>query len=134
LEWSSIFYLPHISKTGSVRLEHTDEREECVRMVQVILSLFVAYGIVIGGSIAGGLGAFLTEKPPMLTMYELADQLKIWGLVGALGGTFDSFLQIEKIFVGNFSPVLKQLIMILAAFIGAHAGTISIQWLVQVRA
>lgn len=102
-------------------------------MVQVILTLFVAYGIVIGGSIAGGLGAFLTEKPPMLTMYELADQLKIWGLVGALGGTFDSFLQIEKIFVGNFSPVLKQLIMILAAFIGAHAGTISIQWLVQVR-
>ncbi len=103
-------------------------------MAQVILTFFVAYGIVIGGSISGGLGAFFDpDKPPLLTMAELAQQLKIWGLVGALGGTFDSFLQIEKILVGNFSPVVNQLIMIVAAFLGAHAGTISIQWLVQVR-
>lgn len=102
-------------------------------MVQVILTFFVAYGIVIGGSVTGGLGAFLTVKPPLLVMEVLADQLKIWGLVGALGGSFDSFLQIEKILVGNFSPVVNQLIMIIAAFLGAHAGTISIQWLVQVR-
>ena len=102
-------------------------------MGQVILTFFVAYGIVIGGAMVGGVGAFLTEKAPLLTMKELAIQLKIWGLVGALGGTFDSFLQIEKILVGNFSPVLKQLIMIVAAFLGAHIGTISIHWLVQVR-
>jgi hypothetical protein len=104
-------------------------------VAQVILTFFVAYGIVIGGSISGGIGSFLflTGKPPLLTMAGLADQLKIWGLVGALGGTFDSFLQIEKILVGNFSPVVKQLIMIVAAFLGAHMGTISIQWLVQVR-
>ncbi len=102
-------------------------------MGQVILTLFVAYGIVIGGAIVGGLGAFLSEKAPLVAIDELADQLKIWGLVGALGGTFDSFLQIEKIFVGNFSPVLKQLILILAAFVGAHAGTITIHWLIQVR-
>jgi len=102
-------------------------------MWQVIVTFFVAYGIVIGGSITGGIGAFLTERPPLVTMMELAIQLKIWGLVGALGGSFDSFLQIEKILVGNFSPVLKQLIMILAAFFGAHLGTISVHWLVQVR-
>lgn len=109
-------------------------------MFQVVLTFFVAYGIVIGGSIFGGIGSFLADQPPfdarqppLVKMMELADQLKIWGLVGALGGTFDSFLQIEKIFLGNFSPVLKQLILILAAFIGAHVGTITIHWLVQVR-
>jgi hypothetical protein len=102
-------------------------------MAQVILTLFVAYGIVVGGAITGGIGAFLTEKPPLLYMADLADQLKIWGLVGALGGTFDSFMQIEKLFVGNFSPVAKQLIMIFAAFVGAHAGSMSVHWLVQVR-
>jgi hypothetical protein len=100
---------------------------------QFILTLFVAFGIVTGGSIAGGIGAFFTERPPFLAMSVLADQLKIWGLVGALGGSFDSYLQIEKIFVGNFSPVARQLIMIFAAFLGATAGSISIQWLVQVR-
>ncbi|MCC0565674.1 sporulation protein [Brevibacillus borstelensis] len=102
-------------------------------MGQVILTFFVAYGIVVGGSLCGGLGAFLNEKPPLWSIHDLADQLKIWGLVGALGGTFDSFLQIEKILAGNFSPVFKQLVMIVVAFLGAHMGTISIHWLVQVR-
>ncbi|WP_323958405.1 YtrH family sporulation protein [Brevibacillus composti] len=102
-------------------------------MGQVIFTFFVAYGIVVGGSLSGGLGAFLNEKPPLWSIAQLADQLKIWGLVGALGGTFDSFLQIEKILAGNFSPVFKQLVMIVVAFLGAHMGTISIQWLVQVR-
>ncbi|MFP3380537.1 YtrH family sporulation protein, partial [Bacillus sp. SIMBA_069] len=46
---------------------------------------------------------------------------------------FDSFLQIEKILLGNFSPVVKQLAMIVVAFMGAHIGTICVQWLVQVR-
>lgn len=102
-------------------------------MAQVILTWFVAYGIVIGGSVMGGIGAFLTEKAPLLAMRDMADQLKIWGLVGALGGTFDSFLQIEKILAFHFSPVIRQLILIVAAFLGAHAGTICVQWLVQIR-
>ncbi|MDH4618753.1 YtrH family sporulation protein [Brevibacillus sp. AY1] len=102
-------------------------------MAQVILTFFVAYGIVVGGALSGGLGAFLTDKPPLLSMVQLADQLKIWGIVGALGGTFDSFLQIEKILMGNFSPVIKQMVMIVVAFWGAHIGTICVQWLVQVR-
>ncbi|USG67215.1 YtrH family sporulation protein [Brevibacillus ruminantium] len=102
-------------------------------MGQVILTFFVAYGIVVGGALSGGLGVFLNEKPPLWSIAQLADQLKIWGLVGALGGTFDSFLQIEKILAGNFSPVFKQLVMIVVAFLGAHMGTISIHWLVQVR-
>jgi len=102
-------------------------------LAQVILTFFVAYGIVVGGSISGGIGAFLTDKPPLLSMFQLATQLKIFGIVGALGGTFDSFLQIEKILMGNFSPVLKQMVMIVVAFWGAHIGTICVHWLVQVR-
>lgn len=102
-------------------------------MAQVVLTFFVAYGIVVGGAISGGLGAFLTDKPPLLSMFQLATQLKIFGIVGALGGTFDSFLQIEKILMGNFSPVLKQMVMIVVAFWGAHIGTICVHWLVQVR-
>ncbi|MBO8163748.1 MAG: YtrH family sporulation protein [Brevibacillus sp.] len=102
-------------------------------MAQVVLTFFIAYGIVVGGSITGGIGAFLTDKMPMWYTGELAKQLKIWGLVGALGGTFDSFMQIEKIFDGQLSPVFRQVILILAAFMGAHFGTLSIEWLVQAR-
>lgn len=102
-------------------------------MSQVILTFFVAYGIVVGGAVMGGIGAFFTDRPPLFTIDLLAEQLKIWGLVGALGGTFDSFLQIEKLFAGQFSPLLKQLIMILAAFVGAHLGTKTMIWLAGIR-
>lgn len=43
-------------------------------MAQVILTFFVAYGIVVGGSLSGGLGAFLTDKPPLLSRAKHANQ------------------------------------------------------------
>lgn len=99
---------------------------------RIIIYFFVAMGIVIGGTIVGGIGHLLTRQPPMEQMSLLADQLKIWGLVGALGGTFDSFMQIERVIEeGALSPMVKQILFILSAFAGAHVGTLIIQWLVQ---
>jgi len=93
---------------------------------------FVAFGIVLGGAILGGMAALLTRQPPFHVMYELAIKLKIWGMIGALGGTFDSFMQIERIFAdGNMSPVIKQIIFIVSAFVGADTGTRLIHWLVH---
>jgi hypothetical protein len=93
---------------------------------------FVAFGIVLGGSLLGGFAAFLTKQPPFLRMDSLATQLKIWGLAGALGGTFDSFMQIERVFdEGDISPVIQQLIYIISAFMGAHTSSLMVQWLVQ---
>jgi hypothetical protein len=99
---------------------------------KMAMYFFVAFGIVLGGSILGGMAALLTRKPPFDEMADLAVSLKIWGMVGALGGTFDSFMQIERIFAdGDMSPVIKQIIFIVSAFIGADTGTRLIRWLVH---
>ncbi|MED0676232.1 MULTISPECIES: YtrH family sporulation protein [Aneurinibacillus] len=98
----------------------------------MVMYFFVAFGIVLGGAILGGLAAFLTRQPPFHEMETLAVKLKIWGMVGALGGTFDSFMQIERVILdGNMSPVIKQIIFIISAFIGADTGTRMIQWLIR---
>ncbi|RKD23775.1 sporulation protein [Ammoniphilus oxalaticus] len=90
---------------------------------RIILNFFVAFGIVIGGSLLAALGSFLVRKPPMVTMTDYAEQLKIWGLVGALGGTFDSFMQIDRVFNdGQLHTILRQIILIVSAFAGAHTG------------
>jgi hypothetical protein len=100
-------------------------------ITNVITVFFVAFGIVAGGSMMRGLAAFLINEPPFTKMLEHADQLKIWGLVGALGGTFDSFMQIEKVFVeGHLPSFVKQGILILSAFAGAHSGSEFIHWLI----
>ncbi|WCK55506.1 YtrH family sporulation protein [Aneurinibacillus sp. Ricciae_BoGa-3] len=98
----------------------------------MIGNFFIAFGIVLGGSLLGGLAAFIACQPPLAKIQDLSGLLKIWGLVGALNGTFDSFMKIEHIFSeGSISPVIKQLIFIISAFMGANTATLLIQWLVQ---
>ncbi|MCS1351623.1 YtrH family sporulation protein [Mechercharimyces sp. CAU 1602] len=96
-----------------------------------VLDFFIALGVVLGGSVLGGIGALLTNQPPMDTMWNLADQLKIWALVAALGGTFDTIRAFEvNILGGELNQVGQQFIFILSAFIGAHTGTVLIRWLI----
>jgi hypothetical protein len=89
----------------------------------LILDCFVALGLVIGGSMIGAIGALLTHRPPMDTMLHLADQLKIWAMVSALGGTMDTIRILEAGFLeGQVTLLLKQLGYLLAAFIGCQIG------------
>lgn len=100
----------------------------------IILDFFVAFGVVIGGSIMGGVGALIGHYnvTPMETIEELAGQLKIWALVAALGGTFDMLRSVEThIFEGHLSLVAQQFLMLLSAFAGAHIGYLLITWLIR---
>ncbi|MFD1425989.1 putative alpha/beta-fold hydrolase [Kroppenstedtia sanguinis] len=97
-----------------------------------ILNYFIAMGVVLGGSVLGGVGAFFGNDPPMDAMLRLAEQLKIWALVAALGGTFDTIKSFEvHILGGELHQAFQQMIFILSAFFGAHVGTVLIRWLIQ---
>lgn len=97
-----------------------------------ILNYFIALGVVLGGTLLGGIGAFFGNDPPMYAMLKLSEQLKIWAMVAALGGTFDTIKSFEvHILGGHLHQVFQQLIFILSAFFGAHIGTILIRWLIQ---
>ncbi|ARU61660.1 sporulation protein [Tumebacillus avium] len=97
----------------------------------VILDFFVALGIVLGGSVFGAMGAFLTHRPPMTEMVDMADKLKIWALVAALGGTMDALKVLETgVLGGQFGAPVKQLCYIVAAFLGCNVGYFLIKWMV----
>lgn len=99
-------------------------------LMTMILDFFVALGVVIGGAIVGGIGAFIVSKPPLHFMATLAHDLKIWALVAAIGGTFDTITNIERGFLdGTPADVLQQIFVILAAMSGAHTGIIIIEWM-----
>lgn len=100
----------------------------------IILDFFVAFGVVVGGSIMGGMGSLIGHHSvtPMKTIVELAEQLKIWALVAALGGTFDMLRSVEThILEGHLSLVAQQFLMLLSAFTGAHIGYLIISWLIR---
>ena len=95
------------------------------------LNFLIALGVVLGGVFYGSLSTLITEQPPLHTMVELAEKLKIWGLVAALGGTFPALKALEVGFLdGQITSIVKQILLLLSAFWGAHAGYLIILSLV----
>lgn len=99
-------------------------------LTKVIMDFFIAFGIVIGGAMLGGIGAVVTLQPPTHTMLDVASRIKIWALAAAVGGTIDPMRVIESnFFDGNLSPVIKQICFLLFAFLGAHMGSELVRWM-----
>jgi hypothetical protein len=97
-----------------------------------IQSYFIALGVLFGGAFIGGLGAFLIGEPPLTAMYRFATDLKIWAVVSAIGGTFDTFYTVERgLFLGETRDIIKQFLLILSAIGGAQTGVAIITWLTQ---
>jgi len=89
----------------------------------LLLDFLIALGVVVGGSAIGSLSALITDQPPLHTMADLAERLKIWALVAALGGTFPTIRALEHgLFEGQLGVVARQVTIILSAFLGAHLG------------
>ena len=58
------------------------------------LDFFIAFGIVIGGSMLAGVGSVFMLLPPATVMLDTAARLKIWAIVAAIGG-FGAVLELE---------------------------------------
>ncbi|TCP32083.1 sporulation protein YtrH [Scopulibacillus darangshiensis] len=97
-----------------------------------IMNFFIAFGVIIGGCFIGGIGAFLVSRPPLSEMNNLADSMKIWAVVTAIGGTFDVIDRLEKGFLdGTPIEVVKHLLLIVSAMSGAHTAAMIIHWFTQ---
>lgn len=99
-------------------------------VTKAAFSFFIAFGVVLGGALFAGLGSVFLAYPPKIKMLQVANSLKIWALVAALGGTIDPIRVIEShVLVGYLSPAAQQVGYILFAFLGAHLGVELVQWM-----
>jgi hypothetical protein len=97
-----------------------------------IESYFIALGVILGGSLIGGIASFLTGQPPLTAVYRLSTDLRIWAIVAAIGGTFDAVYTFERgLFNAETRDIFKQLLIILSALGGAQTGALIINWLTQ---
>lgn len=98
----------------------------------MVLDFLIALGVVVGGALVGALAAILTNRPPLHLMVDLAERLKIWALVSALGGTFGTIRALESgLFGGQLGVVARQSTIVLSAFLGAHLGYLLITYLAR---
>lgn len=98
---------------------------------ELLLPYFTALGVVLGGAWVGALSTALTTGSPLATMRELAEGLRLWAIVAALGGTFQVIRMIESgLFSGELLGLARQVLVIVSAFLGAYTG----YWAVRVLA
>ncbi|GAB6099318.1 YtrH family sporulation protein [Halanaerocella petrolearia] len=98
-------------------------------MKRLLIVFFTSLGVVLGGSILGSIGATLAQTSPLKAMLELAEEIKLWAVVTAIGGTFSNLKLFEGgILQGEFLIIIKQFILLVTAFLGAQLGI----WLISI--
>ena len=96
-------------------------------MNKIFPVFFIALGVVIGGAFFGGLGGILAGQSPLKIMSDLAEDLKLYAVVSAIGGTFNNLRLLEgSVFQGELIILLKQIVLLISAFLGAMLGN----WLI----
>jgi hypothetical protein len=91
-------------------------------MNKIIPVFFIALGVVLGGSFIGSIGGILVSQSPLKVMGELADDLKLYAIICAIGGTLNNLRLLEDVFQGELIIIIQQFIIILSAFMGAQLG------------
>lgn len=103
-----------------------------VFITKLILHFSISFGVVLGASMLSGISAVITLQPPALTMRSISENIKIWAVVAAIGGTIDPIRAIESNFLdGQLHSAIKQILLIASAFLGAYSGTRLIAWICE---
>ncbi|MCK9222072.1 MAG: YtrH family sporulation protein [Limnochordia bacterium] len=90
---------------------------------ELLLPFFTALGVILGGALVGSLATVLTYGSPLATMNHLAKACKLWAVVVAIGGTFQTIKAIEIGLVdGEVFAVARQFCILISAFSGALIG------------
>lgn len=89
----------------------------------VLLPFFTALGVIVGGSLIGGLVALFYPESPFYRMQTLAGDIKLWAIVVVIGGTLPTLRALDSgLFGGEVIHLVRQLAVIMAGFLGSQAG------------
>ncbi|WP_144526152.1 YtrH family sporulation protein, partial [Bacillus pumilus] len=76
-------------------------------------------GVILGGAIMGGVGGYLSGEGGLWIIRSVGNGLKIWGVVGGMGGRFDGVYRFERgIFEGKRGDILKEIVLIVCGMGG----------------
>lgn len=99
---------------------------------QLFEAYFIALGVLLGGSLIGGLASFLTGQPLLTEIARISSLIRIWAIIAAIGGTFDTVYSFERgLLNGETKDIFKQFLLIITAMGGAQTGALLISWITQ---
>ncbi len=86
-------------------------------------NFLIALGVTLGGSLSGAAASLLMGGHPLDRLRFLADEMRLWGILVALSGSFEPLRGLEQgLFGGQGRVMVRQILFLLAAMVGAHLG------------
>ncbi|SRR6056297_975583 len=92
-------------------------------MNRIIPVFFIALGVILGGAFIGSIGGLLINQSPLKVMSDIANDLKLYAIISAIGGTFTNLRILEGgFFQGELLIIIQQFIILVSAYLGAELG------------
>jgi hypothetical protein len=90
---------------------------------RILDSFLVALGVTVAGSLSGAAASVLTGGHPMDRLRFLAGEMRLWGILVALTGSFAPLRNLEQgLLSGQLRVLGRQVLLLVAAMIGANLG------------
>lgn len=97
---------------------------------QLLSNFLVALGVTLVGSLGGATASLLVGGHPIDRLRYLADEMRLWGVLVAVSGSFEPLRNIgQGLFAGQTRLLVRQILFLLVAMLGAHIGYILLQHL-----
>jgi hypothetical protein len=99
-------------------------------MGKLLSNFLVALGVTVGGTLSGAAASLLMGGHPMDRLRFLSDEMRLWGILVAVSGSFEPLRGIERgLFAGQVREFARQVLFLLVAMVGAHVGYLLLQQL-----
>lgn len=109
--------------------------KESAWLGQILSNFLIAMGITLGGALSGAAASLLVGGHPLDRIRFLSDELRYWGILVAVSGSFEPLRNLEQgLFAGQMRVMLRQIVYLLVAMLGAHVAYLLLQHLAGKKA
>ncbi|HEY8347575.1 MAG TPA: YtrH family sporulation protein [Symbiobacteriaceae bacterium] len=90
---------------------------------RLLSSFLVAMGVTLGGSLSGALASLLVGGHPMDRLRFLSEEMRLWGTLVAISGSFAPLKGLEQgLFAGQGRVLARQVLLLVVAMAGAQVA------------
>ncbi|MEW8977629.1 MAG: YtrH family sporulation protein [Symbiobacterium sp.] len=95
---------------------------------KLLSNFLIALGVTLGGSLSGAAASLLAGGHPLDRLRYLSEDLRLWGILVALSGSFEPLRTLEQgLLYGQVRALFRQVVLMAVAMAGANVAYFLIQ-------
>lgn len=97
-------------------------------LTKLLGNFLIALSITLAGSLSGAAASLFLGGHPIDRLRFLSEEMRLWGVLVAVSGSFEPLRSIgQGIFSGQLRGMLRQMLLLFVALVGAQLGHMLLQ-------